>query len=353
MCKVNMRSMWQLVLLVFFLPAFIMEGRSAWAAPAAAAADQDVAHCQFSEPTSYPKTAISNGLLNAVVYLPSAESGYYRGVRFDWSGVVGCLTYKGHSYFGVWFPHYDPYLDDAISGPVEEFRSSDGSVGYGEAKPNGLFFKPGVGVLRKIDNSPYKFTVNYPLVDGGKWKVRSRRDGVTFTHTLRSNLGYSYVYTKKLSLEKNQPVLILEHQLKNTGSRTIDTDVYDHDFYMLDQTPTGPGIEVKFPFNVQATQPLQNGAKIEGNKIVYERELQPRESATSYLTGFSDRVSDYDITVENTKTGVGVQQTSDSPIAQINFWSIRTTVCPEAYIHLHVLPGETAHWTIRYRFFAK
>lgn len=58
-------------------------------------------------------------------------------------------------------------------------------------------------------------------------------------------------------------------------------------------------------------------------------------------------------TVENRATGVGVEQTSDSPIAQLNFWSIRTTICPEAYIHITVQPGETKTWTIRYRFFAK
>jgi hypothetical protein len=253
----------------------------------------------------------------------------------------------------VWFPHYDPYLDDAITGPVEDFRSSDGGLGYDQAKPGELFVKPGVGVLRKIDDSPYRFTVNYPLVDGGKWKVHSRSNGVTFTQTLHSKLGFSYVYTKKLVLQKNEPVLLLEHELKNTGTRTIDTEVYDHDFYMLDGKPTGPGIEVRFPFELQAAQTMENGAKIEGNKITYQRELQPRQSATSFLTGFSDRVSDYDITVEDTVTGVGVEQTSDVPMSRLNFWSIRTTVCPEAYVHLYIPPGKTAHWTIRYRFFAK
>lgn len=44
---------------------------------------------------------------------------------------------------------------------------------------------------------------------------------------------------------------------------------------------------------------------------------------------------------------------SDSSIAQLNFWSIHTTLCPEAYIHLKIAPGQTATWTIRYRFFAK
>src|SRR5215472_18453045 len=79
--------------------------------------------CSSIGQSAHPKASISNGLVNAVVYLPDPTNGYYRGVRFDWSGVVGCLAYKGHTYFGVWFPHYDPLLHDAISGPVEEFRS--------------------------------------------------------------------------------------------------------------------------------------------------------------------------------------------------------------------------------------
>ena len=83
-------------------------------------------NCTSNSPTTYPTAHISNGLVNAVVYLPDAKTGYYRGSRFDWSGVIGCLTYKGHNYFGVWFPHYDPYLHDAITGPVEEFRSEKG-----------------------------------------------------------------------------------------------------------------------------------------------------------------------------------------------------------------------------------
>ena len=94
--------------------------------------------------SDFPKAVLSNGSVQAVVYLPDTQKGYYRSTRFDWSGVVPCLTYKGHTYFGVWFNHYDPLINDAITGPVEEFRSSDGlsSINYNEAKPGELFLKP-------------------------------------------------------------------------------------------------------------------------------------------------------------------------------------------------------------------
>jgi hypothetical protein len=307
--------------------------------------------------SDFPKAVLSNGSVQAVVYLPDAQKGYYRSTRFDWSGVVPCLTYKGHTYFGVWFSRYDPLINDSITGPVEEFRSSDGlsSINYNEAKPDELFIKPGVGVLRKVDDSPYKFGFRYPIVDGGKWKVRVKKDQVTFTQTLQSPLGFAYVYEKTLKLDKHQPVLILEHRIKNTGTKAIDTEVYDHDFFMLDGAPTGPGMAVHFPFEPQAKRPLEPRAKIDGKDIVYVEEVGtgPGQAVTSYLTGFSNSPADYDFTVENRNTGVGVEQTSDSPIAQLNFWSIHTTICPEAYIHVNVQPGGTGNWNIRYRFFAK
>lgn len=325
------------------------------AAPSSAAQGAGTSPCSSFAQASYPKASISNGVVQAVVYLPDPKDGYYRAARFDWAGVVPCLTYKGHSYFGVWFPRYDPLLNDAITGPVEEFRSADGALNYGEAKPGELFVKPGVGVLRKIDDSPYKFSSSYPLVDNGKWTTHAKRSEVSFTQHLQSSLGYAYVYQKTLKLDKHQPVLLLEHEMKNTGTRTMDLEVYDHDFYMLDGVPTGPGMVVRFAFDPKPERPLEPLAKIDGKELVYLQELpqKPRAAATSYLTGYSDNPSDYDITVENQNTGVGVEQTSDHPISRFNFWSIHTTICPEAYIHLDIPPGQTAHWTIRYRFYAK
>jgi hypothetical protein len=321
----------------------------------AQATPSSTAPCAAAMNGDFPKAVLSNGAVQAVIYLPDPQKGYYRSTRFDWSGVVACLAYKGHTYFGVWFNHYDPLINDAITGPVEEFRSSDGlsSINYDEAKPGDLFFKPGVGMLRKVDNTPYKFGTLYPLVDAGKWTVKVKKTEVIFTHRLQSPSGYSYVYEKILKLGKNEPTLTLEHHMKNTGSRPIDSQVYDHDFFMLDGVPTGPGMVAHFPFEPQPQRDLGPRGKIEGKDIAYLEELQPRQSVASYLKGYSDKPSDYDFIVENKNTGVGVEQTSDSPIATLNFWSIRTVICPEAYIRVNPAPGQSKSWTIHYRFFAR
>jgi hypothetical protein len=309
--------------------------------------------CSSLLQANYPKASISNGTVDAVLYLPDARSGYYRATRFDWSGVIPCLAYKGHTYFGIWFSHYDPMVADAIAGPVEEFRSVDGALNYSQAKPGELFVKPGVGVLRKVDDSPYKYMYTYPLVDGGKWTVHASRRAVSFRQRLRSPIGIAYDYEKTVTLDPHAPVLILHHSMKNTGTKTIDTQVYDHDFFVLDGAPSGPGMIVRFPFVPKAEKPLEPLAQIDGKQIVYRDELQPEQYVESYLTGYSSNPSDYDFVVEDTKTGVGVEQSGDNPLSLINFWSPRTTICPEAYHHLVIAPGQTVHWNIRYRFYAK
>jgi hypothetical protein len=53
-----------------------------------------------------PAGQISNGLLSVSFYLPDAENGFYRGTRFDWSGIIYSLRYMGEEYYGSWvYPH--------------------------------------------------------------------------------------------------------------------------------------------------------------------------------------------------------------------------------------------------------
>jgi hypothetical protein len=298
----------------------------------------------------FPQALISNGTIHATLYLPDTEKGYYRATRFDWSGLIPSLRYEGHTYFGQWFDTYDPKTHDAVMGPVEEFGTN--ALGFNEAAPGGKFVKVGVGALKKPgDGRPYNHFTTYEIADSGKWTVRKGTDFVEFTQELTDAAGYAYVYRKTVRLAKNKPVLSLEHSLKNTGQKTIETSVYDHDFYMLDGKPTSPDFVVKFPFEVHwyaTPSPLTETA---GKELHFLQEFRTGQTAQSILTGYGTSPTDYDMRVENRTTGAGVRQTSDHPIARINFWSIRTTICPEAYIDLKVEPGQETSWKINYEFY--
>jgi hypothetical protein len=337
-------------------------------AVAGGASAERVSDCAEVPHGDHPKALLTNGKLDALVFLPDAKNGYYRSTRFDWSGVVGCVSLNGHKFFGEWFTQYDPLKNDSITGPVEEFRSDGpmrndatrpgelyppaGAIGYKEARQGEDFLKPGVGVLAKWNDAPYRFGGAYPIVDAGTWKVRVGKRSVRFRQVLRGPEGYAYVYEKTLTLSKREPVMTLQHKLKNTGRKAIETYVYDHDFFMLDGKPTGPGMVVRFKFEPKPQGEIGAAAKIEGKDLVYIEALAPRKGVAGYLTGYSDDPRDFDFTVEDTRSSVGVQQTSDHPLARLYFWSTQTTICPEGYIKLNVAPGETSRWTLRYRFFA-
>ena len=300
----------------------------------------------------YPSASISNGLIHARLYLPDAGNGYYRATRFDWSGVIASLEWQGHNYFGVWFPRYDPKLHDSITGPVEEFRTGESGLGYDEARPGGTFIRIGVGVLRKPEEPRFGQFKTYEIVDGGKWSVRTTGDSVEFTHQLTDRAtGYGYVYRKTVRLEKGAPRMVIEHSLKNTGSRTIETNVYNHEFFTLDGQATGPDVTVRFPFAVKAAGDLGGLAEVRGKELHYLRELETGGQAAAELSGFGSGLQDFDIRVENRKSGAGVRVRADQPLWRMYFWSIRTTVCPEGYINMKIEPGRESHWRLAYDFY--
>jgi hypothetical protein len=300
----------------------------------------------------FPQAEISNGQIRAKLYLPDPEKGYYRATRFDWSGSIASLEFKGHNYFGVWFPKYDPKLHDSITGPVEEYRTGESGLGYQDAKVGGNFIRIGVGVLRKPEEQRFGQFKTYEIVDPGKWTVHPKPDSVEYIQQLADpSTGYAYLYKKVVRLVKGKPQMTIEHSLKNNGKKPIETNVYNHNFFVIDGEPTGPDFSVKFPFDVKAAANMRGLADVNGKELFYNKELVQGQSAATELTGFSATPKDFDIRVENKKVGAGVRVTADQPLSRIYFWSIRTVLSPEPYINLKVDPGKEVHWKLTYDFY--
>ena len=300
--------------------------------------------------SQYPEASISNGLIEAKIYLPNAATGFYKGTRFDWSGVISSLKYKDHEFFGQWYPAHNPRVHDAIQGPVEAFDP----IGYDTAKPNEAFLKIGVGTLKKLNANPYRFSTLFDIVNGGVWKVRQKKTSITFIHKLEESGGYAYLYKKTVRLAKGKPELILEHSLKNRGRNAIETSVFNHNFFMIDKQPTGPDFTVSLPFEIDNQPAGKRLMKFENKEMKYLKELSKGESTMEYPTGYTgERVEDYDFTVRNSKTGAGVRITSDQPLSKFMFWSVPTTISPEPFIKVSALPGEKFKWNIYYEFKSK
>lgn len=289
----------------------------------------------------FPSATISNGTVSATLMLPDAQKGSYQGTRFDWSGIISSLKYKDHEYFGQWYLKHDPKIHDAVTGPVEEFLSNDAGLGYDETKPGDTFIRIGVGAVRKPEEKAYRRFATYEIVDPGVRSLHQGKDWIQFDHQVAAG-GYGYDYQKTIRLTKSG--FTVAHVLKNKGSKPIDTLVYDHNFFVIDNEVVGPDISIRFPWTPKPDKPFQNGGEIEGNEIHYQKELQTGETVAADLGGFGA----YQVQIENHKTGAEVKITGDKPLNKLYFWSIRTVACPEPYIHIVVAPGGAFKWQIDY-----
>jgi hypothetical protein len=294
-----------------------------------------------------PQAEISNGVVRARFYLPDPETGYYRGTRFDWSGVISSVDYKGHTYFGQWVETYDPKSNEGSAGPVEEFGTDQPGLGYKEAKAGGTFLRIGVGVLRK----PAGTSRINEMVDPGRWTVQRGSDWISFTHEVPATAGYGYTYRKTVRLTKGKPELVLEHSLKNTGQHAIETSVDDHNFFVIDNQESGPDFVVRFPFDAKATGELKDILEVRDKQVTYRRKLEKNDTVLTRLTGFGDSASDYSITVENRKRGAGVTVTGDRPLARLMLRSAPKVVSPQAGISLKIAPGQEQKWRMAYEFY--
>jgi hypothetical protein len=288
----------------------------------------------------FPSAEISNGTLRAKIYTPDPAAGYYRATRFDWSGVIDDVQSKDHTYFGQWFPTYDPKLHDSIVGPVESFEA----IGFDSAPVGGRFLRIGVGWLRKPEQQRVNNFYTYDILDSGKWSVRSGKDWVELTQDLPG----AYVYRKTLRLAGSK--LVIEHSLKNTGTEPLDTQVFNHVFPMLDKQPTSPDLAITFPFDVQPQSDWRGPGEFHGKELVYQKELVPNVTVSGELKGYGDTAAHNDFVIENRKTGARLHQTGDRAMSRLYFWSIRSTACPEAYVHVHADPGKEDLWKITYEF---
>jgi len=304
----------------------------------------------------FPHARISNGQISAKIYLPDVKNGYYRSTRFDWSGAVYSLQYKGHDFYRPWFDRIDPKVINwvfqgpdivsgpcsALEGPVDEFQTV---LGWDDAKPGGTFIKIGVGVLRKT-GTEYNRYFPYEIVDSGKWTVEKQKDAIVFRQELSDPAsGYSYAYRKVVRLVKDKPEMVIERNLKNTGKREIQSNTYDHNFVVLDKQPPGPDFTFKVPFQIQSPRPpRKDQAEIRGNEIVYKKTLSGEDQVAVPIEGFGDSDKDNEIVIENKKVGAGVRVRGDRPLVRNILWSIRTVLADEPYISIDIQPGSEFTW---------
>jgi hypothetical protein len=316
----------------------------------------------------YPKIELSTKKLKLTVYPPDAEKGFYRGSRFCWGGVMGDVEVDGFKLFHAWKDTHNPTNNDDIIGPVIEF-GNDMALGYADAKEGEQFVKIGVGELTKPKEAKYSFFTNYKVANPGVWKVKhpKKRDGfgdeIEFRQTLNSKTGYSYhlVIHARLYDTDHDTTMHVDYELINTGTKAIDTDVYNHNFFNVDKQTVGPKYSIGFEAVVvpKKDSAFGNRAEVVGRALEFPKPLA-KESAFGWLLLKEDGTPyTYQFHLnykESDKKMVRVSVLDSWPDEQkckkFQTWSIGTVMCAEPFYAIKLDPGESVKWWTSYEFVA-
>jgi hypothetical protein len=298
--------------------------------------------------SDYPRLQLDNGKLQVSLYLPDAERGYYRGTRFDWSGIIERVDYGGHRFYAPLHLQHNPLIHDSVGGPAGEFAMSN-PMGFDEAESGESFIKIGVGLLAKDDSDEYRFDGDYRLLKAGDWQIEHDDGQVTFTQHLTGARGWAYRYQKVIRLDPDEAQFVIEQRLENIGDKTIDIDYYNHNFTLIDDVPYGPDYQVEFPFTASSPVSINDLARFQGKRITVDAPLG-ENSLWSQLFAGSDPGHYNAATVRNNLSGAEVSFEGDAPITRMVFWAVERAACPEPFIHILIEPGQHYQWNTRYRF---
>jgi hypothetical protein len=298
---------------------------------------------------AYPRVSLDNGEISVSVFLPDTIRGYYRGTRFDWSGIIERVDYAGHRFYAPLHAEHNPQTHDCISGPAEEFGMT-APCGFQEAAPGQAFLKIGVGLLLKDDDRAYHFDRAYRMLRAGKWDVDGTRTQVSFLQEMGGENGWAYRYHKRIRLLPGIPALAITHALENTGTKTIDTDHYNHNFTIIDDCPYGPDYRIEFPFTTPTPIPLKHLGWFRGNTIDVQQALQG-ESIWLPVHGGGGQAENAAL-IRNERTGAAVRFQGDAPLTRMVFWAVERAACPEPFVSIRLAPGQAMHWQYRYLFSA-
>jgi len=300
----------------------------------------------------YPRIKLTNGQLEADIFVPCSENGYYRGSRFDWSGIADQIKWNGHTFLCSSVVTADK--DFRACGTAEELCmgifNTPGPLGYIEAAVGESFIKPGVGILEKNSNDDYRFEQPYKIIQPINWDTQSGDNWIECSQRLLEHNGWGFRYTKRITLSQDKPEMVIVRTLENLGSKTIDTTHYCHNFLLFDDDPVGLNYEIKLPFAPEVNSDELNGfVKIDDDKIGFHKDIPDGDFAFGSFAGFDG--DGYCFVVENKKTKTAVKIEGDMPFERFHLYCQQKMICPEPFAKLVIEPNKKAQWQTKYLFY--
>lgn len=272
----------------------------------------------------------------------------YRLPRFDWTGKIYDLKFRGLSLVGA-----EKEVVEAGDCPGLGFYNEfgiDKPVGYEDIQPGEWFHKIGIGLLQKTAGD-YFFAHPY-RIQPLEFSVKAAQEQLMISCKGPLTNGYAYTLAKTIQLTGHG--FAIHYQLTNTGEKPIETDEYNHNFIRLGKEAVGEGCQLEFSSDVQ---PGSMGEVVNPDGIVQFQEKRLHLTDTpqspffySFLNGKNAVPAQWKLI--NKKRGIGIQETGSFTTPKVNLWGWKGAISPELFHSIRLSPGHTENWKRSYTIFS-
>ena len=283
---------------------------------------------------------------NVLLEFDLPEEGYSK-TRFDWSGKVTRVVYRGITVSGS--ERKDPPATQWGQAFYNEFGIQE-AVGFNEIPVGGWFHKIGVGLLQKGE-AEYFFHKDH-LIKPCEFKIEMTTDQVRIhCHGSLTN-GIAYELVKTIGLRESG--FFLTYELMNTGHKPIPTDEYNHNFLAIDNRNLDEDYALFFAFTPD--EDTFDEVVNPGGKVMFEdKEIRWKDTPSeqfffSNLSGGKLVPAQWQLI--NRKVGIGIEEKCSFMTSKINLWGWRHVVSPELFFPILLEPGQSEQWTRDYRVFS-
>lgn len=294
----------------------------------------------------YPSVLLTDGKVELEVFVPDDKIGYYRGCRFDWSGIAKRLEWMGYVFYLANTTKHNPVSANTLAGPAGEFGMKN-PPGYDAASVGETFLKIGVGHLVKQADDGYKFHQNYKIAETPVWITESGYDWIQSHQSVSIKNGYGYEYTKRIELTKDHPGFSIEYRLKNTGKKLVDTTHYNHNFTLFNEKPLQPPLYVEFPFEIPYGEEklIRECVRLEGNRASFKSAILP-DKGYFYQHTIDQTTEAYNAgKFVDPEAGYVLSFLGDVAPFMYQYYALANTVSLEPFIRIYLEPGEEMIWS--------
>ncbi|MEM7655887.1 MAG: hypothetical protein AAF399_07150 [Bacteroidota bacterium] len=288
---------------------------------------------------------LENDLVKVQIDLP-LES--YQQPRFDWSGKISRMWYRGVPVIGR--EHLEEErIELGGQGLCHEFGIEE-ALGFEEAEIGEWFHKIGVGALKKTDDA-YRFYDAFE-VQAADFSVETADDSFRSVAIGPPIRGYAYRLEKEISLTENG--LLIDYRLENTGERLIQTQEYNHNFVAIADALMGPDYRLKFGFPIRQAEIGEivnpESALFLGADHVGFRQTPPGQFFFGWVGGKQPVAASWSL--EHAPSRLGIREIGNFPAVKVNLWGDRHVISPELFAEVVVQPGESQRWQRKYEVYA-